>query len=75
MSQSRMRSFTVDGIQYSFNSRAFRSFIDHYAEEKGVSKGQIAKELEKQLKVSIDAVNNWKYGKNGPSDLERIKEI
>ena len=75
MNQRRMRSFTVDGIQYSFNSRAFRSFIDHYAKEKGVSKGQIAKELEKQLKVSIDAVNNWKYGKNGPSDLERIKEI
>lgn len=75
MKHSQMRMFTENGIEYRFNDRVFRSLIDHYAKEKGISKGQIVRELANELYVSADAVNNWKYGKNGPADMETIKKI
>ena len=75
MKHSQMRVFTEDEIQYSFNNIAFRSCIDSCAKGKGISKGQIAEGLANELSVTPDAVNNWKYGKNGPADMETIKEI
>lgn len=75
MKRSQMRVFTENGIRYSFNSGAFKSRIDSFAKEKSISKGQIAEGLANELRVTSDAVNNWKYGKNGPADMETIKEI
>ncbi len=74
MKSSQTRVFTEDGKQYSFNSMAFRSRIDSMAKEKGVSKGQIADELAERLCVTTDSINNWKYGKNGPADLDTVKK-
>lgn len=75
MSQSKMRIFTVDDIQYSFSSMSFRSVFDRYAKENKITKGRNAENLRKWVNVSVDAVNNWKYGKNGPADMETIKNI
>ncbi len=40
-----------------------------------VTKNMIMNEIAEKTNVSADAVNNWMYCKNGPSDLEQIKEI
>ncbi len=74
MKSNQTRVFTEGGVQYSFNSMAFRSRIDSFAKEKGVPKGQVADELAEGLCVTADAVNNWKYGKNGPADLDAVKK-
>ena len=74
MKSNQTRVFDESGAQYRFNSKAFRSRIDSFAREKGVSKGQIADELAAGLCVTADAVNNWKYGKNGPADLDAVKK-
>ena len=74
MKQNRTREFTIDGVKCSFNSSAFRDCINHSAKN-GKSKGDIADELSKQLHVTIDAVYNWKYEKNGPADEDTIKQI
>ena len=75
MKSNQTRVFSEDGEKYVFNSDAFRSRIDHYAKEQNQSKGQVAEGLSKRLQVTPDAVNNWKYGKNGPSDLDTIKAM
>ncbi len=73
MMSTNMRIFTEDGVQYRFNSVVFRSRIDYIAKENGTTKGQVAESLAEKLCVTQDAINNWKYGKNGPGDLETIK--
>ena len=75
MKQSQMRVFTENGVQYCFNRITFRSLVDRYAKENGISKGQVADDISKHLHVTTDAVNKWKYGKNGPADMDTIKEI
>ena len=73
MKNGQTRVFTENGIHYAFNSQAFRSRIDSMARERSISKGKITDELADALSVTPDAINNWKYGKNGPADLDTIK--
>ena len=74
MKKNQTRIFVDNDIQYVFNSLAFRSCVDRYAKEEKMSKGMIIDDLAKELCVSPDAIRNWKYGKNGPSDLDSIKK-
>ena len=74
MKNGQTRVFTENGIHYAFNSQAFRSRIDSMARERSISKGKITDELADALSVTPDAINNWKYGKNGPADLDTINQ-
>lgn len=43
--------------------------------EKKITKTYVMRELSDATFVSYDAVKNWTYGNNGPSDLEQVKRI
>lgn len=43
--------------------------------EKKVTKTFVMRELSEVTFVSFEAVKNWVYGNNGPSDLEQVKKI
>ena len=70
-----MRSFAIEGIAYCFNNNAFRSILDNAGRERGMNKGEMVQSLADSLHVTKEAVINWKYDRNGPSDLKTIEEI
>lgn len=74
------KTYMVDGSKYQFNSVSFNAFINmkKYNENKNgnkLTKTKITEELADGLHVSTDAIKNWLYGYNGPTDVEQIKAI
>ena len=54
---------------YVFNEKILKQLLEDYCQKKGISlaKGKIL--LAEDLFVSVDAVNNWMYNRNGPGSL------
>lgn len=70
----------VEGSKYQFSSLSFNAFVNmkkYNENEKGnkLTKGIITEELAENLHVSTDAIKNWLYGYNGPTDVEQVKAI
>ncbi len=80
MKSRTFRTFDVDGIMYSFSLEGFKNAITQYQiqqkeEGKPYLLKDISEELATELNITVEALNNWRKGYNGPSDIERIKEI
>ena len=75
MKKDQFRVFKEGEYEFSFNCHAFRSIFDHFSKKENCPKGQMDAEIAELLCVSPDAVKNWKYGKNGPAELEMIKKL
>ena len=72
--------YMVDGSKYQFSSVNFNAFINvkkFNGSQKGnkLTKAKITEELADKLHVSTDAIKNWLYGYNGPTDVEQVKAI
>ncbi len=72
--------YEEQGIQYHFNSEKLQVLINQRKQfltqtHKKATKAEIMVEIADGLYVSTEAVKNWMYGYNGPSDLEQIKTI
>lgn len=70
---------TVDGIGYCFDRKKFIVCVDEYVkkrkEKETFTKAMLYEEIANTTCVSVDAIKKWRSGKNGPQDIERIKEI
>lgn len=71
---------TIDGIEYVFNYKKFRDEIRRISrlmKQKGsVSSVEEYREVfAEKIMVSVSALKQWETGRNGVSDLERVKEI
>lgn len=69
-----------DGKEYFFNYKAFKTELKRAAslakKEGLVTSIEAFKEgLAEEVAVSISAIKQWETGRNGVSDLERVKEI
>ena len=69
-----------NGTEYVFSSFAFKKCVNAYkSKEKNAGKNtsveQIYEAIADSAHVSVDAVKNWMYGKNGPADLETVKDL
>ena len=74
------KAYMVDGSKYQFSSVSFNALINlkkYKDNENGnrITKAIITEELAKNLHVSTDAIKNWLYGYNGPTDFEQVKAI
>ena len=74
------KTYTVDGVKYQFDSVCFNAFLNYKKfieaeNENKLTKAKISEDLADRLHVSTDAIKNWLYGYNGPSDVEQIKAI
>lgn len=72
MVSKNTRVFTVDGETYRFDSNTFRMCCDSYCQIKKISKCELEEILSKKLNVSASAIHNWRFNKNGPSEIELI---
>ena len=76
MKSRKTRVFRIDGTDYRFNSQAFRSYIDSITGKAGGrTKEELYAILETECGTSPDALKNWMYGKNGPSDILIIRRV
>ena len=74
------KSYKEDGVQYQFDNFRLKMFIE---QKKGylkkanlkVTQEMIRDELAEHACVSSEAIKNWTYGYNAPSDLEQIKVL
>lgn len=68
----------VDGKEYVFSPFAFKSNMSQFKakrKEQGKASEDAFAEIAEAAYVSVDALKNWMYGKNGPADLETVKRV
>lgn len=70
-----LKVFQYQDIEVQFNAKSFDDLSKEYKQKKKVTLGSIEADIAKEVKVSEEAVRNWRFGKNGPSELEMIKGI
>lgn len=71
----QLKVFQYKDIEVQFNVKAFDGFVNRYKEKKRVTLKSIEHAIAKAVNVSDDAVRNWRFGKNGPSELDMIQGI
>lgn len=69
------RKFLVDNQCYYFNFRTFNDLFHEKSTLNKVTKTRLEVELAENLNLSSNAIHNWRYQLNGPSDIEKIQEI
>lgn len=80
MISQNYRVFEIDGTKYSFSPVKFKEAMSNFQgilrdEGKAYLLKDVSLYLSEQLSISEDALKKWRQGYNGPSDLDRIKEI
>ncbi len=74
------KTYIEDGVKYQFNSLLLKMFIDqkkesHQKSHQKITQAQIRDEIAEKACVSSEAVKNWMYGNNAPTDLELVKVL
>lgn len=70
-----LKVFQYQDIKVQFNAKSFDDLSKVYKQKKKVTLSSIEAEIAKEVRVSEEAVRNWRFGKNGPSELEMIQGI
>lgn len=71
--QKNTKHFDVNGKILQFDSLSFRDIFQSQRKKAGLTVLQYETELGELLFVSSNAIHNWRFGMNGPSDIETIK--
>ena len=75
MKSKQTRMFEVDHEKYQFDQYAFNMEVKMYAKQKKIRPTKVFDLIADAILVTPEAVKNWYYGNNGPSDLEMIRQI
>lgn len=70
----------INGTEYSFSPFALKDSIRKYRADKksigeNVTSEMVLEKIADSAHVSVDAIKNWMYAKNGPGDLETVKAV
>ena len=74
------KTYEENGRAYQFSHKKLLMYMNKkkYGEQlagKKITKQAMMEELAEKLFVSAEAVKNWMYGYNGPSELEQVKSL
>lgn len=67
--------FELRGVTYQFSTDAFNAAFREYLYKQKKKVGAGESELAEAVSLSKDAIHQWRYGNNGPGDLETIIKI
>ncbi len=70
-----LKVFYYQGKKYQFDAKKFDDISKQYKHRKRVSLSSIEAKIADLINISEDAVRNWRYEKNGPSELDMIQKI
>ena len=73
--EKNTKTFNIDGIFMQFDSIAFDKFFKTNQKKQGYRVLDYEVELGDKLNVSNNAIHNWRFGTNGPVDVDTIKEL
>lgn len=73
--QKDTKNFIIDGKYMQFDSVSFKDLFTSGRKKADMSVLEYETELGEALSVSSNAIQNWRFGMNGPSDLETIKQL
>jgi len=73
--ENNRRSYIVDGERFRFNSVAFNKLFNKKRNELNLSVNEFEMELGNELAVTHYAIHNWRFGSNGPSDIETVQKL
>lgn len=68
------------GKEYLFNNNAFKFYLKSFVsqskkEGNSITINNVIEEISLKENLSVEAIKNWMYGYNGPSDMEAVKTI
>ena len=69
------KTFHIDGCDYSFNFSAFKHLFSSYKTNERITITETENRLSKTLNLSTDAIHNWRFGNNAPSNIELIRDL
>lgn len=69
------KKYIVDGKKMQFDSNSFGSLFNKRCKTLGKTKTDYEIELGEVLNVTSGAIHNWRFGQNGPIDIETIKQL
>ncbi len=70
-----IKIYKIDDKCYQFDSNAFNNFFSINCKKNGINKLELEADLGEELSVSHSAVHSWRFGENGPSDIETVMNI
>lgn len=73
--QKETKMFNVDGINMQFDSEAFNMFFTNIRKKKDLKVLDLELRIGDEVGVSRDAVHSWRFGQNGPVDLDIVKSL
>ena len=73
--QKDTKNFMIDGKNMQFDSVSFKDLFTSGRKKAGMSVLEYETELGEVLSVSSNAIHNWRFGMNGPSQLAECLDI
>lgn len=64
-----------NGIDYIWDLDSAKRILKQYALERNITKQRVYEEITKKCVLSDDAAKNWFTGKNGPSNIDFVKNM
>lgn len=79
MTSKKTRIFKIEDVDYQFDFQSFKIYVDGYVKrykDKGanIKKAKVFEYIVEKANVTPEAVKQWYYGNNGPSDLAIIQK-
>ncbi len=69
------RKIMINSKKYYFNFSKFNEAFVRMVKKDKITIGELEIKLAEHVNRSSNAIHNWRFSKNGPSDLETIKSI
>lgn len=69
------RKLIYQGEKYYFNFSSFKQYFSYKSNEDHIKVGDLEDLLAKNVKITKDAVHNWRMALNGPSDIQLVTQI
>ena len=74
MIRKKTKIFSIENVDYRFDFQSFKIYVEKYAEAKKTSKAKVFDLIAQTVCVTTEAVKQWHYGNNGPSEIDIIQK-
>ena len=75
MISKKTRIFSIENINYQFDFQSFKIYVEKYSKNMKISNAKVFELIAQTVNVTPEAVKQWHYGNNGPSELGIIQKI
>ena len=74
MISKKTKIFSIENVDYRFDFQSFKIYVEKYAEVEKTSKAKVFELIAQNVCVTTEAVKQWHYGNNGPSEIDIIQK-